>query len=112
MCNDTSYQSKIECPINLDIECLGDCENCNYHKFFKDQDNDTSCQNKIYLCDEDVKNFTLDKIELLFKDYFVNMVCFKTPEGEPMKRVATFYLENKIDLPNYNLSHTKETDEE
>ena len=47
MCNDTSYQSKIECPINLDIECLGDCENCNYHKFFKDQDNDTSCQTKI-----------------------------------------------------------------
>ena len=45
--SDSSYQSKIECPINLDIECLGDCENCNYHKFFKDQDNDTSCQSII-----------------------------------------------------------------
>ena len=44
MSNDSSYQSKIECPINLDIECLGGCENCNYHKFFKDQDNDSSCQ--------------------------------------------------------------------
>ena len=35
-------QDKIECPVNMDVKCLYDCENCNYYYFFKLMENNTS----------------------------------------------------------------------